>query len=145
MCLDSSLHMDGKFLYLDLFQLCNHALELTVKHYGRFRLNQRLSFRSERLYDRNRIWWSINCCYGSISWAIFWHINHVEATDWDASYYFEGGQMAPGECAACRIILSPNLIKCSNGRFSKGEQFGIREGSRIVGVGTIVSSKVKNA
>ena len=75
----------------------------------------------------------------------FWHINHVETTDWDASYFFEGGQVAPGECAFCKIILSPNLIECSKGRFKKGGQFGIREGSRIVGVGTILSSKVKNA
>ena len=75
----------------------------------------------------------------------FWHINHVEGTDWDASYIFEGGQVDPGQYAGCKIVLSPNLLKFSEGRFPKGQQFGIREGSKIVGVGTILVSKVKNA
>ena len=75
----------------------------------------------------------------------FWHINHVASTDWDASYVFDGGQVDPGQCAGCKIVLSSNLLKCSEGSLPKGQQFGIREGSKIVGVGTILFSKVKNA
>ncbi|GLS28103.1 hypothetical protein [Marinibactrum halimedae] len=75
----------------------------------------------------------------------FWHINDVDSTDWDAHYIFESGQVHPGQCAACKIVLSPNLLKCSKGRFPIGQQFGIREGSKIIGVGTIVLNKVKNA
>lgn len=75
----------------------------------------------------------------------FWQINYVDSTDWDASYIFKGGQVSPGECAECKILLSPNLLELSKGSFPKGQQFGIREGSKIVGVGTIVACKVENA
>ena len=67
----------------------------------------------------------------------------MDSTDLDASYFFEGGQLGPGQCGGCKITLSPYLIECSRGRFPKGKQFGIRQGSTIVGVGTIIASKVK--
>jgi len=75
----------------------------------------------------------------------FWHINDVDCNDWDARYVFEGGQINPGESSNCKIVVSDNLLKYSGGRFSKSQQFGVREGSRIVAVGVILSNKAKNA
>ena len=75
----------------------------------------------------------------------FWHINGETCTDWDARYFFEGGQVAPGESAMCKIVVSNNLLKYSDGNFLEGAQFGIREGVRVVAVGVINSSKVPNA
>lgn len=69
----------------------------------------------------------------------FWHINGEACTDWDARYVFEGGQIAPGESAMCKIVVSNNLLKYSGGNFPEGAQFGIREGSRVVAVGVIKS------
>lgn len=73
----------------------------------------------------------------------FWHINDVDCTDWDACYVFEGGQIQPGESKNCKIVVSDNLLKFSGGRFSKNQQFGIREGSHIVAVGVTISNKIK--
>ncbi|BFM13652.1 hypothetical protein R50072_38050 [Simiduia litorea] len=75
----------------------------------------------------------------------FWHINGVSSTDWDARYVFEGGQINPGESGLCKIVVSDNLLMYSGGKFSKNQQFGIREGSRIVAVGVIINNKAKNA
>ncbi len=75
----------------------------------------------------------------------FWHINGEACSDWDARYVFEGGSVSPGKSALCKIVVSGNLLKYSGGSFPVGVQFGIREGSRIVAVGVIKSSKVANA
>ena len=73
----------------------------------------------------------------------FWHINHVSGTDWDASYYFEKGSLAPGNDALCKIKLSPFLKETSDFNFPIGRQFGIREGSKIIGTGVIKECYVK--
>lgn len=75
----------------------------------------------------------------------FWHINDVSCSDWDARYYFADGSVGPGEESLCKILLSENVLKSSNGLFPEQQQFGIREGSRIMAVGVILESNVKNA
>lgn len=75
----------------------------------------------------------------------FWHINDVKGTDWDASYFFESGMINLGHKSNCKILLSDNVKKVSKGVFPVGRQFGIREGSKIIGVGVILQSRVKNA
>jgi translation elongation factor EF-Tu-like GTPase len=75
----------------------------------------------------------------------FWHINNVNCSDWDASYFFENGPISPGEETMCKIVLSENVKKHSNGVFPVEHQFGIREGARIVATGVILESKVNNA
>lgn len=75
----------------------------------------------------------------------FWHISGETCTDWDAYYVFEGGKIAPGESAMCKIVVSTNLLKYSGGQFPEGAQFGIREGSRFIALGTIKSSNFPSA
>ncbi|MEW8300240.1 MAG: hypothetical protein AB2712_15495 [Candidatus Thiodiazotropha sp.] len=75
----------------------------------------------------------------------FWHINDVNCSDWDAEYFFVNGSVTPGEESRCKIRLSENVKKYSNGVFPVDQQFGIREGSKIIAVGVILESKVQNA
>ena len=75
----------------------------------------------------------------------FWHINDIDCSDWDAEYFFVQGSVSPGEESMCKIRLSENVKKYSNGVFPVEQQFGIREGARIIAVGVILESKVKNA
>ena len=75
----------------------------------------------------------------------FWHINDVNCCDWDAEYYFEHGHVNPGEESLCKVRLSENVKKYSKGIFPVERQFGIREGSKIIAVGVILESYVKNA
>lgn len=75
----------------------------------------------------------------------FWHINDVNCSDWDASYIFESGLVNPGEESKCKVLLSENVKKYSKGVFPTERQFGIREGSKIIAVGLILESNVKNA
>lgn len=75
----------------------------------------------------------------------FWHINDVNCSDWDAEYFFVHGSVKPGEESMCKIRLSENVKKYSHGIFPVERQFGIREGSRIIAVGVILESKLKNA
>lgn len=75
----------------------------------------------------------------------FWHINDVNCSDWDAYYIFESGQINPGEESNCKVLLSENVKKYSKGIFPTERQFGIREGSKIIAVGVILESNVKNA
>jgi translation elongation factor EF-Tu-like GTPase len=75
----------------------------------------------------------------------FWHINGESCADWDAIYYFKNGKVQPGDSALCKIILSENVKKYSNGSFPVGRQFAIREGAKVVALGIIEESKVKSA
>ena len=70
----------------------------------------------------------------------FWHINHNQTTDWDATYIFTSGQANPGEVTECKILLSENLKKVAQGNFKENDQFCIREGHRIVALGVILKS-----
>ncbi len=72
----------------------------------------------------------------------FWHINHVQTTDWDAAYVFSSGKVNQGEKAECKIVLSENLKLAANGNFRINSQFCIREGSKVIAVGIILQSKV---
>ncbi|WP_017445692.1 hypothetical protein [Gayadomonas joobiniege] len=83
--------------------------------------------------------------YDDYRGQFFWHINDVNCTDWDARYFFENGELAPGEESMCKILLSNNLKNASKGKFPADSQFCIREGSRVVAVGRVIESKVKNA
>ncbi len=83
--------------------------------------------------------------YDDYRGQFFWHINGENCTDWDARYIFEGGEVSPGSSSMCKIQVSNNLLKYSDGNFPLGTQFGIREGARIVVVGVIESSKIVNA
>lgn len=73
----------------------------------------------------------------------FWHINHINCNDWDASYVFEVGSVSPGNSTNCKILLSDGVKKYAKGNFPTQRQFGIREGSRIIAVGVIIESRVK--
>lgn len=75
----------------------------------------------------------------------FWHINEINCSDWDAVYYFEQGSVNLGDESICKIVLSENLKKYSKGEFPANRQFCIREGSKVVAVGVVLESLVKNA
>jgi translation elongation factor EF-Tu-like GTPase len=83
--------------------------------------------------------------YDGYRGQFFWHINDVNCSDWDASYIFESGMVNPGQESNCKVLLSENLKKYSKGVFPTERQFGIREGSKIIGVGVIIRNRVKNA
>jgi translation elongation factor EF-Tu-like GTPase len=71
----------------------------------------------------------------------FWHINDEPCTDWLASYIFEHGELHPGESSKCKIFLAGTIKELGKGNFKKGGQFAIREGSRIMAVGSIIEVK----
>ena len=72
----------------------------------------------------------------------FWHINHIQSTDWDAAYVFPLGKVSPGEETECKIVLSENLKLVAGGNFKINEQFCIREGSKVIAVGVILHSNI---
>jgi len=86
-----------------------------------------------------------NAVFDGYRGQFFWHINNVDGSDWDASYIFEKGSVSPGDESQCKILLSENVKKYSKGIFPTENQFGIREGSRIIAVGIILENNVKNA
>lgn len=72
----------------------------------------------------------------------FWHINHVDGTDWLAESYFENDLVKPGESARIRIRLAGTINELGRQTgIPSGRQFALREGSRIVAVGVITKSK----
>ena len=71
----------------------------------------------------------------------FWHINDVNCTDWVAEYWFENGKIELNESGTCKIKLGPNILAVHKG-FEIGKQFAIREGARVVAVGSIVETNV---
>ena len=72
----------------------------------------------------------------------FWHINHVEGTDWLAESYFENDLVEPGQSTRIRIRLAGTISELGRKTgIPTGRQFALREGSRIVAVGVITSSQ----
>ena len=71
----------------------------------------------------------------------FWHINDEPCTDWLAEYFFEHGELHPGSSSRCKIRLAGTIKDLAGGNFPVGNQFAIREGSRIVAVGKILENK----
>jgi translation elongation factor EF-Tu-like GTPase len=74
----------------------------------------------------------------------FWHINDVNCSDWDAVYFFENGELKPGEESLCKVVLGQNVKIYSKGVFPVGCQFCIREGSKVVLVGVIQKSNLES-
>ncbi|MEM7206404.1 MAG: hypothetical protein AAF434_01140 [Pseudomonadota bacterium] len=72
----------------------------------------------------------------------FWHINDEPCTDWLASYIFEHGELHPGASSKCKIQLAGTIKELGAGKFEKGDQFAIREGARIVAIGSILEVKL---
>ncbi|MGH1485454.1 MAG: hypothetical protein ACRBCI_04485 [Cellvibrionaceae bacterium] len=68
----------------------------------------------------------------------FWHVNDERCTDWLAAYIFEHGELHPGQSSKCKIILAGTIKELAIGQFKNGAQFAIREGSRIVAIGSII-------
>ena len=68
----------------------------------------------------------------------FWHINHESCTDWLASYVFEHSELHPGQSSKCKVVLAGTIKTLAQGTFECGAQFAIREGSRIMAVGSIL-------
>ena len=83
--------------------------------------------------------------YDGYKGQFFWHINKVNNTDWDAIYYFEGGSAVAETQSMCKIYISENLKKYSNGKIPVGHPFGIREGTQIVAVGIVVENNLNSA
>jgi translation elongation factor EF-Tu-like GTPase len=112
-----------------------------------------MNFQSLQDYDLLTKVFLVNTEFGGRSGPVldqyrgqfFWHINNESCTDWDAIYYFENGQVQPGDSALCKILLSENVKRYSNGAFPVGRQFAIREGAKVVALGVIEESKVKIA
>ena len=72
----------------------------------------------------------------------FWHINHVDGTDWLAESYFENDLVEPGQSARIKIRLAGTISELARTTgIPTGRQFALREGSRIVAVGVITKSK----
>ncbi len=69
----------------------------------------------------------------------FWHINDEPCTDWLAMYVFEHGELHPGSSSKCKIILAGTIKKIGKETLKENAQFATREGSRIVGIGKILS------
>jgi len=70
----------------------------------------------------------------------FWHINNEPCSDWLAEYFFEHGELHPGSSSRCKIRLAGTIKDLAGGDFPVGNQFAIREGSRIVAVGKILEN-----
>ena len=86
-----------------------------------------------------------NPAYSGYRGQFFWHINSIDdCSDWDATYCFEGDQLAPGETALVKVWASPNLKKYSKGDFPIGAQFCIREGPRVVAIAVILENRLKD-
>jgi translation elongation factor EF-Tu-like GTPase len=76
----------------------------------------------------------------------FWHINGVQGTDWLAEHYFENDILEPGSKGKCKIKLAGTILELGKiTGMPLGRQFGLREGSRIVAVGVLTSSKYETA
>lgn len=76
----------------------------------------------------------------------FWHINHEPCTDWLAETYFENDKVDPGEPARCKIKLAGTILDLGRSKgISAGSQFALREGARIIAVGTVTESLFEEA
>ena len=76
----------------------------------------------------------------------FWHINDEHCTDWLAEHYFEHDTVAPGETARCKIKLAGTILELGKKTgIPIDRQFALREGARIVAVGTITKSRFGKA
>jgi len=69
----------------------------------------------------------------------FWHINEEPCSGWLASYVFEHGELHPGSLSKCKVILAGTIKELGKGTFKEGAQFVVREGSRIVAIGSILA------
>jgi len=82
----------------------------------------------------------VNALFSGYRGQFFWHINDVACSDWLATYFFESGQLEPGEQGLCKVMLGDSVKAAANCNFPVGSQFAIREGSIIVAIGKILES-----
>ncbi|OJJ25209.1 hypothetical protein BI308_12745 [Roseofilum reptotaenium AO1-A] len=79
--------------------------------------------------------------YSGYRGQFFWQINNESCADWLARFYFENDPLKPGESSNVKIQLAGTIMELGRKTgMPAGRQFGLREGSRIIGVGVITAS-----